>query len=233
MGNAVATTNSPEMLARMQREQQEKRTLDDVMKLTSAKLPSDQREKIITQARRSLLAMPAKDKKVTGLSLLASQVNKLGDKDLAAEIMRDAASFVNPQPRNYQEFILSWLLAAGYSSTDTDRSFSILEDTAGRSNDVIDAAVKIAEFMDTNEEIIVEGELQLGGFGASGSMIKGLTSTLAGFETTLQLLAKADFQKTRDLTNRFSRPEVRILARMLVLRAVLGKQQPKPTSKPA
>jgi hypothetical protein len=201
------------------------------MKLTSAKLPSDQREKIITQARRSLLAMPAKDKKVTGLSLLASQVYKLGDKDLATEIMRDASSFVNPQPRNYQEFILSWLLAAGYSSTDTDRSFSILEDTVGRSNDVIDAAVKIAEFMDTNEEILVEGELQLGGFGASGSMIKGLTNTLAGFDTTLQLLSKADFQKTRDLTNRFNRPEVRIFAKMLVLRAVLGKQQSKPSVK--
>lgn len=229
MGNAANAAEA----ARIQREQQEKRALDDVMRLTSAKLPNDQREKIITQARRSLLALPGKDKKVTGLSLLATQVNKLGDKDLAAEIMRDAASFVNPQPRNYQEFILSWLLAAGYSSTDTDRSFAILEDTVNRSNEVVDAAVRIAEFMDTNEEVIIDGELQLGGFGAGGSMVRNLTNTLVGFDTAINLLSKADFQKTRDLTNRFSRPELRILAKMLILRAVLGKQQAKPAAKPA
>jgi len=231
--SATGSGNSAQMAARMQREQQEKRTLDDVMKLTSAKLPNDQREKVITQARRSILAMPGKDKKVTGLSLLAAQVYKLGDKDLAAEIMRDAASFVNPQPRNYQEFILSWLLAAGYSSMDSDRSFSILEDTVNRCNDVIEAAVKVAEFMDTNDEIIIDGELQIGGFGGGASMLKSLTNTLAGFDPTIQALAKSDFQKTRDLTNRFNRPEARVFAKMLVLRAVLGKQQPKPAAKPA
>ena len=43
-------------------------------------------------------------------------------------------------------------------------------------------------------------------------------------ESTLISLVRADFAKTRALTNRFDRPEVRILAKMLVLRSVLGKK---------
>ena len=44
-------------------------------------------------------------------------------------------------------------------------------------------------------------------------------------ESTIDLLVKADFAKTKTLTNRFERPEVRVLAKMLVLRSVLGKKE--------
>jgi hypothetical protein len=49
---------------------------------------------------------------------------------------------------------------------------------------------------------------------------------IAHAEPTLQNLAKADFAKTRAVVNTFDRPEVRILAKMLVLRAVLAKDAP-------
>ena len=37
----------------------------------------------------------------------------------------------------------------------------------------------------------------------------------------------ADFGKTKTLTTKFDRPEVRILAKMLILRAVLGDKTEK------
>jgi len=65
-------------------------------------------------------------------------------------------------------------------------------------------------------------------------MVKGLTTSLSGFDSVLTTLAKTDFQKIRDLTNRFERPEARVLAKMLVLRAVLGDQKkPAPKTNPA
>ena len=57
-------------------------------------------------------------------------------------------------------------------------------------------------------------------------MIRGLSRELGVAEATLGTLIKADFGKTKALTNRFDRPEVRVLAKMLVLRSILGKNAP-------
>ena len=110
---------------------------------------------------------------------------------------------------------------------DPQKAFPILEDTIGRANETIAAFVKAAEFIDVGEEMIVDNEVQVGAFG--GQMIRGLTGELGVASSTIDVLARADFQKTKDLTNRFDRPEVRILAKMMVLRAVLRE---KPATAP-
>lgn len=215
--------NSAAAAARAQREQNEKKMFDDVMKIGAAKLTAEQRNKIVQQARATIMSMQSRDKKVTGLSVLAAQVAKAGDSELAAELMRDAASMVNPQPRNFQDFMLTWMLATGYASVDPEKAFPILEETLNRANDLIAALIKLGEFIDVNEEIIADGELQVGSFG--GSMVRGVTKELGMADSTIELLSKADFEKMKSLTNRFDRPEIRVLAKMMVLRAVLGSRQ--------
>jgi hypothetical protein len=127
------------------------------------------------------------------------------------------------------------MLASGYSTVDSDRSFSILEDTVSRGNELINSAVKVVEFIDVTEDIMTDGELQVGAFG--NDMVRNVTKQLVGADSTLQTLTKIDFDKMRAITNRFDRPEVRVLAKMMVLRAVLGNKQPasavKTTAKPA
>jgi hypothetical protein len=216
MGNSAAAA------ARAQQDQNEKKMFDDVTKIGTGKLTQEQRDKIIQQARATIMSSPTRDKKVTGLSLLAAQVFKAGDKDLANELMRDASSFVATQPKNYQDFMLTWLLASGYATVDPDKSFSILEDTIVRGNGLIDAVIKLGEFIDVNEEVISDGELEVGAFG--GSMIRGITGELGMADATIQTLTKADFDKMKIVANRFDRPEIRVLAKMLVLRSVLGKK---------
>jgi hypothetical protein len=220
-GSGSASVSTAET-TRLQREASEKKMMEDVNKIGGNKLTVEQRDKIIQQARKTIMSTPGRDKRVAGLNMLAAQVAKAGDKDLAGDIMRDAATFVNPQPKNYQEYMLSWMLAAGYASVDPERAFPVLDDTIGRANELIAASIMLAEFIDVNEDIIVDGELQVGAFG--GSMVRGLTNELGMADSTLKQLAEADFQKTRDLANRFERPEVRVLAKMMVLRAVLGEK---------
>jgi hypothetical protein len=218
--------------ARMQREANEKKMMDDIAKVGTNKVNADQRAAIVLQARRTLMSTPGRDKKVAGLSLLAAQVLKSGDKDLADEIMRDASSFVNPQPKNYQDFLLAWMLASGYAATDPDKAFPLLDDTIGRTNEVLASAIRVAEFVDTGEDIVNDGEFQVGSFagGPGGGMVRGLMSALTGFDTTLKLLAKADFDRTRALTDRFERPEARVQAKMMVLRSLLEKKKTSTTT---
>lgn len=232
---AGSAQSAAALAAKAQQEQSEKKMFDDVKKVGTGKLTSEQQDKIIQQARTTIMSSPSREKKVTGLTILATQVFKAGEKDLAFELMRDASGLVNPQPKNYQEFMLTWLLATGYATVDPDRSFSILDDTINRGNDLIDAVIKLGEFIDVSEEIISDGELEVGAFG--GSMIRGITNELGSANSTIQTLAKADFDKMKGITNRFDRPEIRVLAKMLVLRAVLGNKKPaenvKTVAKPA
>jgi len=217
-GSANANTNADP------RREAEEKLMADVQKIGNGELPREEREKVVTQARKILMQNKGKDKQITGLSMLAAQVAKAGDKELAAQIMRDAEALVNPQPKNYQDFMYTWLLVAGYAESDPAKAFPILEGAIGRANDLIHAFVKVGEFIDVTEEMIADGEAQVGAFG--GGMIRGLSKELGVAEATLGTLIKADFGKTKALTNRFDRAEVRILAKMLVLRSVLGKNAP-------
>ena len=225
--NSMANSNSGRYQRETEeRERAEKEIQENIGKLANKQLPKEEREKIITQARKILLQTPGKDKKILGLSALAAQVAKMGDKELASEIMKDAQNLINPQPKNYQDFILTWMLVSGYAEADPDKAFPLLEDTIMRVNETLSAFVKVGEFIDVAGEMIDDGEVQVGAFG--GSMIRGLTSELGMADATLRTLAKADFTKTKNLTSRFDRSEVRILAKMMILRAVLGEgKQPK------
>lgn len=198
----------------------QKKLFDDITSLGTKTLPKEEQQKVIAQVRKIISQTPGRDKKIMALSLLAAQVAKAGDKDLAAEVMKDAERLVNPDPKNYQDFMLSWMLASGYAEADPDKAFPLLTDTILRLNDTIAAFVKAAEFFDVQGEILDDGEIQVGQFG--GSMVRSLTTELKIAEPTLQHLSKADFVKTKILTNTFDRTEVRILAKMLVLRAILG-----------
>ncbi len=226
--NAVASaanSNGRAERERQDREKAEKELAENVGKLANKQLPKEEREKIVAQARKILMLTPGKDKKIVGLSTLAATVARAGDKELAAEIMKEAQALVNPQPKNYQDFLLTWMLASGYAEAEPEKAFPLLEETIQRANDTLSAFIKVGEFIDVAGEMIDDGEVQVGAFG--GSMVRGLTSELGMADATLRTLAKADFRKTRDLTSRFDRSEVRILAKMMILRAVLGEGKEK------
>jgi hypothetical protein len=224
------TTETPYERERREREAEAKayeKQIDDVKKLGSSNLPKAERDAVIAQARKKIAATKGKDKKLAALTLLAAQVKKAGDTDLAAEIMRDAEHLVNPTPTNYQDYLFTWMLASGYAETDPDKAFPLLESTINRANETIAAFVKVAEFIDVQKELIDDGEVQVGMFG--GEMIRGMTRELGLGSGTIKTLVNADFAKTRDLTNAFDRTETRVLAKMMVLRVILDKSS---TAKP-
>ncbi|HVF30204.1 MAG TPA: hypothetical protein VNA22_04505 [Pyrinomonadaceae bacterium] len=209
-----------------ERETPDKKLFDDIEKLGTKQFPKAERDKIVGESRKIIMQAGNRDQKITRLGLLASQVARAGDKELAAEIMGDAEKLVSSAPRNYRDFMLTWLLASGHAFSNPERAFPLLEETIGRANETIAAFVKVGEFMDITEETVLDGEVQVGAFG--GRMLSGLTGELAMADDTIQVLAIADFGKTKNLTNRFDRAEIRVLSKMMVLRAVLKpKEEPK------
>lgn len=187
--------------------------------LNAKELPEEQRRAVIGESRRIIDSLDDRQKRITALSALAVQITRLGDKKLASEVLDDARSLINIQPVNYRDYMETWALVGGYAAVDPDKAFPILEGTIYRLNDTISAFVKVGEFIDVEGDMVEEGEVQLGSFG--GGFTRGMLEGLGTADTTVRSLAVADFRRTRDLTNRFDRQEVRILAKMLVLRAIL------------
>ena len=204
----------------------QKQLVEDVAKLGT--LSKEEREKIVGSARKIIAAIKDPTQKLFALSALAAQVAVAGDKELASQIMDEARAFVNLSPKNYQDFMHTWLLAGGYAHVDAVKSFPLLEDAIFRLNDTIAAFAKVGEFIDVGGDIIEDGEIQVGSFG--GSLTQELTRNLGQADTTIRRLAIADFARTRALTNKFDRLEARILAKMLVLRAVLEDRKLKDES---
>ena len=161
---------------------------------------------------------------MTALTVLATKVGILGDKKLAASILSDTETLVSRQPKSYRDFLEIWMLVGGYAQVDANRAFPMLEDTIYRLNDTIAAFIKVGEFMDVGGEMIEDGEVQISSFG--GEMTRELLGNLGGSDATINALATADFDRTAAVTDKFSQPEVRVLARMLILRSVLGKITP-------
>ncbi len=197
--------------------------IEDVKNIDAKKLSKEEREKAVGQARKIIADIKEPTQRLFAMSALASQIALAGDNELASQIMDEARAFINPSPKNYQDFIQTWMLAGGYAQVDSAKSFPLLEDAIFRLNDTISAFIKVGEFMDVQGEIIEDGEVQVGSFG--GSITRDLTRNLGQADTTIRKLAIADFGRTKGLTNKFDRQEVRVLAKMLVLRAVLGNKK--------
>lgn len=219
----IAEETDSVSVRRNESNEQQKQITEEVKKLQNKDLPKEDREKVVAKMREILSKVKSREQKIMGLSLLASQVAAFGDKELANEIMTEARNLVTTSPKNYKEYLSVWMLANGYTQVDTDKAFPLLEDTIFRLNETIAAFIKVAEFIDVNAEIIEDGEIQVGSFG--GELTRGLLSELGAANQPLLTLAKADFGRTKGLTNKFDRLEVRILAKMLIIRAVFGEKK--------
>lgn len=213
-------------LSRIEKMEEQSKILEKLRNPGATRLPDDERQRVIAQARKMVAEIDDPNMKIMALSGLAAQVMKMDDKETAVEIMREAERFVSPQPKNYMDFMQTWMLASSYAEINPDRAFSILNDTVFRLNETISAFVKVGEFIDVNGDFIEDGEVQVGSFG--GEMTNSMLRNLGQTDSTLRQLAEADFTKTKALTNKFDRTEVRILAKMLVLRAILDKNNAEP-----
>jgi hypothetical protein len=200
-------------------EDRKKKIADDLQNPDIKKLSEDERKKVVEESRKIIGETVDRDQKLLALSALALRIAKLGDKELASVIMKEAQNLVNLQPKNYREYIEIWMLVGAYAQVDAEKAFSILETTVFRLNDTISAFVKVGEFIDISGEMIDDGEIQVGSFG--GEMTRGMLGTLGASDSTVRSLAAADFTRIKSLTNKFERQEVRILAKMLILRSVL------------
>lgn len=206
---------------------EDRKSLGVFSKLSSGNLPPEEREKVLAEARKTVARLRDPRDKVIALSAIATGVVG-SDKQLALDLMREADRVAPLYPKNYADFMVVFAVASGYAMVDPEQAFPRIENLIASTNEIINAGVKVAEFIDVPGEIVEDNEVKIGAFG--GPMGASMLRQMSIANVPLKKLAEFDLDRTRALADRFDRPEARVLAKILILRAYTQAPAEKPTS---
>ncbi|HSE36944.1 MAG TPA: hypothetical protein VLG74_06540 [Blastocatellia bacterium] len=131
---------------------------------------------------------------------------------LALQLLDEARGLVSRRATSYGQFEAQVSVARAYEALDPARSFDTLEPGINQINELLSAAAILSGF---EVNIFRDGELPLKGGGS-------LTGLVVRYGAELASLAKTDFEKAQLMTDRFQLAEPRLLARLTVVRGVLG-----------
>ncbi len=177
----------------------------------------------LAEARQLLARARTNEARIDILTQIAMSQK---DKKIALQLLEEARTFSSARPKYSRQMLSQMQLARAYATVDAAQSFAILEPSIDQLNDLIAAAILLGEFFG-EEEFVRDDELMVQPF---VQMIDGFQQQ---FGKDLALLAQANFTRTKDIAEKFQRPEVRLLARLLVAQSVLAQKKdeadaPKP-----
>jgi hypothetical protein len=168
----------------------------------------------ISDVRQTLAKLRTDSERVNLLVQLSDSVRTSNPK-LSLQLLDEARQYTTKRATSYQQFDSQIRLAEAYKSVDISRSFEVLEPGILQLNELLSAAAVLSGF---EVNIFRDGELPLD----VGSQLSGQVSR---FGRTLGNLADVDFERAQSLANRFQLVEPRIVARMAIVRGLLGVRQ--------
>jgi hypothetical protein len=146
---------------------------------------------------------------------LAAGLAAKGDRKSALQLLDEARGLVNRQPDNQKEIEALLEVARGYALVEPARTFELIEPLIDQANDMLAAAALLEKF-GSGQGIFRKGEMLL------QPGLNNLGGQYARFIKALSELARVNFDRTRATADRFSRDEVRLMARLIIAQSVLA-----------
>lgn len=161
--------------------------------------------------RQALSGLRSDDERIDFLLQLSNTARQHNPK-LAEELLDEARQFTNRRASSYQHFEQQLRVADAFKNLEPARSFEILEPGIVQLNELLSAAATLSGF---EVNVFQDGELPLEGRNGLSNMVSRYGQVLGG-------LAKSDFDRSQTLANRFQLSEARIVARLSIVRSMLG-----------
>lgn len=176
---------------------------------TSEKVDSNK----MAEVRQTLAGLRSDDERINLLVQLSGTARQ-NNRKLAVELLNEARQFTNRRATNYQQLEQQLMVADAFRDLEPARSFEILEPGIVQLNELLTAAATLSGF---EVNVFQDGELPLEGR-------NGLSNMVTRYGHVLGLLATSDFDQSQTLANRFQLSESRIVARLSIVRSLLGKE---------
>lgn len=167
----------------------------------------------LAEVRLTLAGLRSDDERIDLLIQLSGNAKQNNPK-LAIELLNEARQFTNRRATNYRQLEQQLKVADAFRELEPARSFEILEPGIGQLNELLTAAATLSGF---EVNLFQDGELPMEGR-------NGLSNMVSRYGQVLGLLANSDFDQSQTLANRFQLSESRIVARLSLVRSMLGKE---------
>lgn len=176
----------------------------------------------IEEARKILATLRTNEERVMLLAQLAGGAAAKGEKKIALQLLDEARALIGQRAKNINQLGAQLAVARGYAQLDPSRSLAILEPIVDQLNELLGAAIVLGGFF--VDELVKDDEVMLGPF----AMLFNLASNefISQYVADITALARADFNRTRALVERFQRDEVRAMMRLLLAESVLSPPAP-------
>jgi hypothetical protein len=168
-------------------------------------------------AKRTISAISSREKRAEALAQLATQVATKGDKKSALGLLDEAFGLISRRPENVAEVEALLQVARSFALVEPSRAFELLDPMVEQANELLAAAALLAKF-DTGEGAFKSGEMVLQAIPRNSSVF------YRDYLQALTALARADFERTMSVADRFQRDEVRLMARLMIAESVLSNR---------
>jgi hypothetical protein len=211
----------------IERAKKEEKALEDLQK----SVESAKGEFSIQGARTALGLIKNRTARLTAMSQIAITFADNGKMEEAKELINEARKTLAPQPKFWAQYVEHLVVARALASVEPKQSLEMIELLIYQIDDMLGGLSKIAEFI-AGETAVKENELRIsgipgfvgGGIFAQMGRGGGAKDFSTGFEKDIVKLAKADFDRTAALGDKFSRPEIRLMARMILINSLLPQK---------
>jgi hypothetical protein len=166
----------------------------------------------VSEVRKMLANLKTDDEKVQTLSELVLAVADK-DKKAAAKLVDEANQFLPSQLKRKNNLDSTLRIAGAYAAVRSERAFALIENSVAQMNDLINAGVLIDDFYDYGS--LSEGEITYDVMERQG--VLHTTNQVLSIKN----LAETDFDRTVSLSDKFSRPEIRMYVRLKIAEALL------------
>jgi len=167
-------------------------------------------------ARQTLAALKTNNERIAVLTELASALAAKGDTETAKNLLDEAGQMMPALVKTKPDLQSAEKLAHAYSSFAPEQAFAIVENGIARMNEHINAGILLNDFYEHGS--IEAGELFYDAVNRQ-TLLHVQNST-----DLLKNLARADFERAVRLADKFQRPEIRLLVRLLIVQALLDPE---------
>jgi hypothetical protein len=170
--------------------------------------------------RQLLPKIERKEERARAMAELAILLKEKGEDAEAASLLDDAASLVKTNLKDERQTNALLSLLCAYAIVDPPKAFTLAERTVDRANTQISVLMLL-------DRVVKSGAVKKSEIILEQAGIMPLDYLVFRYGKGVAALAKADFNRTRALADRFDRNELRLLAQLMVVKGVL---QPQPVA---
>lgn len=170
----------------------------------------------LAEVRKMLATLKTNGERVATLTELAAALAAKGDKEAAAALLDESLQMMPALIRKAPDLESAWKIAGVYSIAAPERSFTLIENGIAQMNEVINSGIRLDEFYDAGA--VETDELLFKSMSTQGLM------HLPNSTGLIRNLARADFERTVRLADKFERPEIRLFVRLRIAHALLDSR---------